>query len=358
MISTRGRVLQFLERRAGARVAVSFAPLLESPRKILIIPARGGWGFPFAVPSILLLRQRFPHAAIHVLADARGAELYRAHPIVQAVHVLEESNSWRGFGSLIAAGKGLASEEFDVALWLDEEIDPERRLVVLLASCQARVGRTGGEGLFNCEYRFEAGECYPPLSQLALARRVVRAPDDERPRWSVEGKSEDKARQLVRFWKPKRGEYLFVIDPGAGISGASPSTKKLALIIENLRKTYPCQILVASEPSCDDAVGPLLEETRRWNPIRIPPENLRETVPILAQADLLVAGNTTLFHLAWVLGIPAVGLFGKLDLPRYEPPPAGAAVVVRSSEGLEARAFLEKVDRLLIGFPSDLVPRT
>lgn len=356
MIGSRERILELLERRtsrSAAREPVRFGSILEEPRKILVVPSRGAKGFAFGIPSIVLLRERFPEARIHVLADSGSAEIFRRDPHVDAVHVMGESGSLLGVRGVMAFGRALAREEFDMALWLDDEVDAERRLAVQLSGGKVRIGRAEGDELFNCHFRYRGADGYPTLAQLALARRVARDAGTPEPRWRLDPKLRERARQLAHFWKPRREDYLVVVDPAAGIGGRGPGVETLARIVELLRKNYPCKVLVASEPAAAEAVRALSRESARWEPLLMPQPSLVETGAILSQADLLVSGNTALFHFAWVLGVPAIGLFGSHDDTRHVPPAGGSAVVIRSSEGLESQGFLERVNILLTKFPRE-----
>jgi ADP-heptose:LPS heptosyltransferase len=362
MSGHREQMLEFLGRRAGtSRPAepVPFGRLLERPEKIIVVPSRGAKGFAFAFPSLALLRARFPQVALHVLADEFSHEVFETTGVANAAHVLDSATSWRQLPGVVAKGKTIAAEQFDFALWLDDEVDSERRVAVQLAARNARVGRTpaAGDDFFNCQFQVQSSDVYPPLAQLALTQRVVRAQGTV-PRWTIGKRDAEHARQLIHFWKPRREDYLFVVDPGRSLSGATATARKLLMIVELLKKTYPCRILITSEPACTEAVELLRKEAARWDPIQVPHEGLARTSALLSQADLFIGANTTLFHFAWILGVPALGLFGRMDDERHVPPPGGASVVVRSTEGLEAKEFLERVDRLLIGFPGDHTRRS
>jgi ADP-heptose:LPS heptosyltransferase len=360
MSGNRERILEMIERHAGSAKSaapVAFGRVLHEPGKILVVPSLGVQGFAFAFPSIALLRQRFPRAALHVLADEAAASVYRDNPLVDGVHVAGGSVSLLGFRGLLASGRALAREDLDITLWLDREVDNERRLVVLMAGGKARVGHGDGSGLFNCEFRYTGEEAYVPLVQLALTRRLVRESGGAPPRWRIDEKTMERARQLVHFWKPRRQDYLFVVDPGRGVAGVGPTPDRLALIVELLKKTYPCKILLLSDPGDADAVRQLAEVTKRWEPAEIPQKSFAETTALLAHANLLVSGNTALFHFAWALGVPALGFFGRGDEDCYVPPAGGTATVIRSTEGIDPKAFLERVDRLLIGFSREVTAR-
>jgi ADP-heptose:LPS heptosyltransferase len=352
----RERILEMIERQAGrlrTDESVPFSRVLREPRKILVVPSRGVSGLAFAIPSLAALRERYAGVLIHVLADEASAAAYGDNPLVDAVHVLSGTATLLGFRALVASGKALAREQFDIVLWLDEELDNDRRIAVLVAGGKARVGRAGESGLFNLEFRYEGDEAYAPLAQLALTRRLVRGSAGGATRWQMDERHMERARQLVHFWKPRRQDYLFVVDPGSGVTGSGPSVERLVHVVELIKKTYPCKVLLLSDPTGAEAVRRLAQATTRWDPVEIPQKSFTETVALLAHANLLVSGNTALFHFAWALGIPALGLFGRLDEERHVPPHGGAASVVRSSEGIDPTTFLERVDRLLIGFSRD-----
>jgi ADP-heptose:LPS heptosyltransferase len=85
------------------------------------------------------------------------------------------------------------------------------------------------------------------------------------------------------------------------------------------------------------SLGPEETELRDWLPEAtgvpaLPPLGFWQLASALQQADHVVAPDTGLLHLAVVLGIPALALFGSSD-PVVAGLPAGAGRVLRTGIG-------------------------
>ena len=92
------------------------------------------------------------------------------------------------------------------------------------------------------------------------------------------------------------------------------------------------------------SLGPEEEELRAWLPgasgvAPLPPMDLWHLASALRQADQIVAPDTGLLHLAVVLGVKAVGVYGGSD-PIVAGLPAGAGTVLRT--GLECSPCRER----------------
>jgi ADP-heptose:LPS heptosyltransferase len=92
------------------------------------------------------------------------------------------------------------------------------------------------------------------------------------------------------------------------------------------------------------SLGPDEADLREWLPAAtgveaLPPMPLWNLAAALRQADRVVAPDTGLLHLAVVLGVPAVGVYGGSD-PVVAGLPAGAGVVLRT--GIECSPCRER----------------
>jgi len=92
------------------------------------------------------------------------------------------------------------------------------------------------------------------------------------------------------------------------------------------------------------SLGPEEEELRAWLPQAtgvpaLPPMGLWQLASALRQADRVIAPDTGLLHLAVVLGVPALGLYGGSD-PVVAGLPAGAGRILRT--GIECSPCRER----------------
>jgi ADP-heptose:LPS heptosyltransferase len=82
------------------------------------------------------------------------------------------------------------------------------------------------------------------------------------------------------------------------------------------------------------SLGPEEEALRKWLPVQtgvpaLPKVGLWEQASLLRQADRVVAPDTGLLHLAVVLGVQAIGVYGSSD-PVIAGLPEGAGVILRT----------------------------
>jgi len=92
------------------------------------------------------------------------------------------------------------------------------------------------------------------------------------------------------------------------------------------------------------SLGPEEADLRAWLPSAtgipaLPPMGLWELAAALRQADQVVAPDTGLLHLAVVLGVPAVGIYGGSD-PVVAGLPGGAGIILRT--GIECSPCRER----------------
>ena len=93
------------------------------------------------------------------------------------------------------------------------------------------------------------------------------------------------------------------------------------------------------------SLGPEEEDLRAWLPQAtqvpaLPPMGLWELASVLRQADRVIAPDTGLLHLAVVLGVPVLGLYGGSD-PVVAGLPAGAGRILRT--GIECSPCRERL---------------
>jgi ADP-heptose:LPS heptosyltransferase len=152
------------------------------------------------------------------------------------------------------------------------------------------------------------------------------------PAWPL---PEDRLRQserLVHFNKPDRSELLVGVDPGLGKCGHGIALQNLLFLTRQLSSQVRCRFLPLSDTSNRQRLREF--EAQLGN---VPPglvrDTLLETVLLLAQCDLFLAGNTDLFHFAVALDVPTVGIFTPRDDPSWDPGLRPSCRVLRATRG-------------------------
>jgi ADP-heptose:LPS heptosyltransferase len=156
------------------------------------------------------------------------------------------------------------------------------------------------------------------------------------------------ARQLVHFRKPRKDQILIGVDPGKGKCGTRVTAGTLSYLLGVIQQQYRSKLVVLATPD-EDLVATQFEQASRGERIELPRHNVKDTVGLLTQCDLFLAGNTNLFHFAAAFGVPTIGLFTDRDERRWIPPdkPHLAIVHGRRGEKQSTEQFLALVERLL-----------
>jgi len=287
------------------------------------------------LPAWANLRGAFPEARFQAVVEDRHAFLLEPMPWLEPVRVARRAlgRPWTALGEL----KRVAAE-LDCEVSLDFHGILKSALIPRLARIPERWGdgvtREGAQLLQNRalpwrrQSRYEqalglaeafgASRGVPGLGRFNPALKDAPLPDPG-PVWDAGG-------------RPR-----LVLVPGASRRGAIKRwpLRHWITLAERLRGR--CQLRWS--------LGPEEEELRAWLPeatgvAALPRMDLWTLAAALRQADRVVAPDTGLLHLAVLLGVPVLALFGGSD-PVVAGLPAGAGRVLRT--GIECSPCRERL---------------
>ncbi|MFH1842151.1 MAG: glycosyltransferase family 9 protein [bacterium] len=224
---------------------------------------------------------------------------------------------------------------YDVALVMSLSPQPICELIALASGAVLRLGPA-----HHRAYPAVNFEIRPPDRKTVYLgdRSVVAAPflgletNGLERAWPLPDDKVRRVRQLVHFNKPRKDELLVGVDSGLGKSGHGLSLQNLHFLIQQLTSQAPCRVLPLSTPRHRDRMARLASKLTSSVPGLVQ-ETLLDTVLLLTQCDLFVAGNTDLFHFAVALDVPTIGLFTVQDGQEWDPGPRPAARVLRVAKG-------------------------
>jgi ADP-heptose:LPS heptosyltransferase len=199
---------------------------------------------------------------------------------------------------------------------------------------------------FNVELRgLAVQERYRGERTAPLAPFLGLADSDLDAAWPLPADRLRQSARLVHFNKPDSSELLVGVDPGLGKSGHGIAHQNLLFLTRQLASQTRCRFLPLSDP--DNQPGLRDFENRLGNvPQGLSRETLMETVLLLAQCDLFLAGNTDLFHFAVALEVPTVGIFTPRDGADWDPGPRPCCRVLRVTRGerVDVATLMEAVE--------------
>jgi len=323
----------FFRKARGASFALPGA--VSDRARILAIDAGDLTDLLFHIPLIDAIRRRYPGSRIDFLLPESHAPLVVPSGLARQCLVYNQSqlHPWRpAYGSLL---RSLGKTGYDVALVMALERQSTFELAALASGAALRCGPGDGKSWpgINCEVTPPADDSrYRGDRPAYLAPFLGLPTDDLRPGWPL---PEDRLRQtaqLIHFNKPAKHELLVGVDAGLGKCGKGIAQQNLHFIVRQIESQVPCRVLPLADPANEDRLKRF--ELQLGN---VPPglhrDTLLETVLLLSQCDLFVAGNTDLFHFAVAQGVPTIGLFTAEDTAEWDPGDSGRARVVRVTRG-------------------------
>lgn len=316
-----------LEKMTDKTLAVYKEVLPE--KKILVIKLGAVGDVILAIPSFRMLRERYPHAQIHLLVDKNIAGLVAKAPYLNGIIPVDRKKVSNLKYLLKWAGK-IRRESFDMSI--DLQNSKWTHLLAFLGGVPERFGfKRGFFGfLLNKPESYAKIPETPVKNQFRiLSKAGVRKLDETLELWT-DPASEEKIKELVpeRFFEPEKRRVGFVM-------GSSPAwqTKRwpssyFKELAGRLSRELDCKIVLIG--SAEDAKGTdwAADSDEVFN--LMGETSLRDLVPLMRTLDVVVTGDTAPLHVAAAVKVRIVALFGPTDPKRHMPEAGHATVLTRS----------------------------
>ena len=269
-------------------------PAARPVRRVLVIRPGGLGDMVLLLPTLRVLRERFPEAAVDVVCESRNAAVLRLAGLADRI--------WCYDSAPLALLFGLKRARYDVALD-SEQFHHISALMALLSRAPIRIGfkiNPGRNPLYTHLITYdlegwEAAQFMRLLAPLGVAGVVP----------VVEGS--------LRVEGAGSTSGSIVVHAGATTRYKRWDRMRWAELVRRLAAQSRKPIVLVG--------GPSDRMTAAWIAAHagVPVENtagclsLRETAATLASAALYVGGDSGLAHLAVALDTPTVVLFGPSD---------------------------------------------
>jgi ADP-heptose:LPS heptosyltransferase len=281
------------------------------------------------------IRRRFPGAHIDFLLPEEHTSLVIPSGLARQCLVYNPKQLrplTPAFWSLV---RSLGKHRYDVAVLMSLEAHAVLELVSLASGAVLRLGPSHDHAwpAVNFEVRAPSDEpLYRGLRPVRAAPFLGLGTRAQDRRWPLPVDKLRRMQQLVHFNKPRKEELLVGVDPGLGKAGAAISLPNLHFLVQQLGSQTPCRVLPLSDPHNRDRLARF--EADLANPVTgLSRDTLLDSVLLLAQCDLFVAGNTDLFHFAIAQAVPTIGLFTKKDGAEWDPGDRAYARILRVTGG-------------------------
>jgi heptosyltransferase-1 len=312
-----------------------------------------------ALPLAHALRCHWPGCELTWIVERREEAIVVGNPDLDHV-VPVDTRLWRREfrhpgGALAVAAKvrglvrRLRAGRFDVAL--DVQGNIKSGLITAFTRAPVRVGfalrhcRERANALFtNRRVALPARPIHVVEENLALLaglgidRAAVGAPAFPVP---VDPAAEGVIARVLEKEGVKPETPLVVLNPGAGRANKRWGVDAHRRVGDALARRLGGRLVVAWGPGEGD-LARAVAEGLAGSPLVPPPTSIPEMVALLRRASLVVGGDTGPVHIAAVLGVPTIGLYGPTD-PRRTGPHGARVATVESPTGRMDGIDVERV---------------
>jgi lipopolysaccharide heptosyltransferase II len=303
--------------RRGFFLPTAVSPDVLKPLRLLIRSTNWLGDACMAVPAIRALKVGRPDLHLTILTPAKLADLWRTIPeIDEIVTIPPNASPWQVAQLLKAYAVSPFLPAFDAALLLPNSL--RSALEVWLAKIPRRIGRVGNKGRFrswliNQPFPDEMESISHEREQYLALARWLGAPDI----------STSSARMTERESKSTTGTSKIRIALAAGAEYGSAKrwpSNRFARVIELLSMNYEIDwILVGTTKEKPIAKEIVANSIDKRIEDRVGSTSLAELIELLKTCDLLLTNDTGTMHLADVLAVPTVAIFGSTDPARTGP---------------------------------------
>lgn len=309
---------------------------LQDPAKIMVRATNWVGDAVISLPALEVLRERFPHTEIVLVAKPWVSELYLHHPTVNRQIVYDAEKKHRGYRGLGQLVDELRVERFDAAILFQNAF--QAAWLAWRARIPARLGyaRDARGALLTDAIEVPPRAAYGHQAyyylQLLFRAGVIDKPEPARPlgeaRLALESAERAWAANHLRLLGLDGPRFLVGLNPGAFYGGAKRwLPDRFAALADRLIGALHADVLIFGSP----AERPLAEEiarTMKHTPTILAGDTtLRQFMALLAQCRLVVTNDSGPMHLAAALGLPLIAIFGSSDERATGPMSTRARVV-------------------------------
>jgi heptosyltransferase I len=296
--------------------------MTETSPRFLVVRLSSLGDLVHTIPAVAALRASFPSATIDWVVDQRWS------PLVEMVTVINDTIPLgRSVPEVLSCIRRLRRARYTCAL----DLQGRYRSAVLswLSGAPRRIGRDRlatrepGATIFYTDRVIPTGRHIVDMT-VDLVVRAGAQPQPE-PRFPLRvPENELGAVRETLLREGISGEYV-VISPGGGWKSKCWPPDRFGALCDSLLRRDGLRSVINIGPGEEDLARDIVSAAGSANP-PVVSLSIAALAALLAQARLVVAGDTGPLHLAAALGTSVVGLFGATDPERNGPLPRGAVV--------------------------------
>jgi lipopolysaccharide heptosyltransferase I len=317
--------------------------ITKKPEKILIIRLSAIGDVVHVLPSLRLLRSHFPESKISWLVEDKASNILTGHPDIDDVivfprrkwqrEILKINKTINTLADILSFYKKLRKEHYDLVI--DFQGNLKSGIMNLITGSEKRVGF--GRGYckeFN--YLTTRYQAFPPEKKmhridknLFLLKELGIENGFQRPKLPV---FKPDKKYISKFINTGINPSLpiIIIHPGTSKFGSYKQWPPLnyALLADMILDTYEANVVLTWGPYEFGVVKEIAEKMKHKAFPACETRSIKQLIELIRHASLFIGGDTGPLHIASILDIPVVGIYGPKD-PEIYGPYSGKAIVIK-----------------------------
>jgi lipopolysaccharide heptosyltransferase II len=264
------------------------------------------------LPVIQSLRRAYPVARISVVAKSPSDELLMGHPSINTVFTLP-SGSENGFWQKAKFARNLKKFNFDVGVVFPNSFGSAFLLSLTEVKCRLGYNTDAREILLThpvkttahlkkTQYRVEY--FFKILSSLKLDT----SDREFAPLISQEGDAT--TREVLLDMGLDENEEFLTLHPGTSKVERSWHAEKFGILCQKLIKEDGKRVVLLGTEKESELLNRIKNFDQGKTIKIIPPVNLRVLTGLLRKSRLFIGNDSGMMHLAAMVGVPVLGIFG------------------------------------------------
>ena len=302
---------------------------VASPKKILIVRLGAMGDVLHALPAAMYLKSVFPKTQIGWVVEKRWSALlewrFHQHAFPDVVHKVDtrgwRKNLWASSGEIVASVRELRGEKYDVAV--DFQGAMKSAMIALLSGAPRRFGfanpwEKAASLFYTNPVRAKSAHVVKQNRELAAEVAGDFSVEDVSGSFFAWAPSDPAIHEWLtaELLRLRLQDGFIILNPGAGWGAKQWPVERYAELARELG-AYGVRSLINHGPG-EEELAAHVEKNSDGHAVAAS-FTISQLMSITRKASLFVGGDTGPMHLAALLNVPVVALFGPTDPARNGP---------------------------------------
>jgi heptosyltransferase I len=317
--------------------------ITRKPEKILVVRLSAIGDVVHVLPALRSLRSNFPESKITWLVEDRACDILTDHPDIDEVivyprkrwqrEILKINKSLNTISDILFFYKKLRKEHYDLVI--DFQGNLKSGIINLITGSENTIGF--GKGYckeFN--YLSTQYHAYPPRKKmhrieknLSLLKELGIKSRFQRPRLPVSKTDEEHISKFIDA-NINSSIPIIIVHPGTSKFGSYKQWPALnyALLADKILESYDANVIFSWGPGEIDVVNKIVTNMKHKALVACETKSIKQLIELIRRAGLFIGGDTGPLHIASIMDIPVVGIYGPKD-PAIYGPYNGRSIVIK-----------------------------